>query len=129
MRWHFLIPRIIAGLLAAGGLFWGIVLAPWIAGGDPFLATLLFGPGYIVTFAYFIRATVTPPLRLRQAIWILSILVQGAWLGLEAVDRLYGHRGGNLVAAWWLGATVASIIALLMERAVPLTDANRGGRW
>jgi hypothetical protein len=125
MRVRFNAPRVIAVLLAIGGIFWGVLLLPLIPHAEhPIRPLLVFGPGYLVTVAYLVRAITTPPLRYRQVIWVLSILVQGGWLALDIVDILGKEEpttrltNANSMDAWWLIATVGSAVALMMERAV-----------
>ena len=122
MRWRFFFSRTVAGLLAIGGICWGALLLPLILRAEHLLLPLLvFGPGYIVTLAYLVRATTTPPLRGRQFIWVLSILVQGGWLACYVVATL-GTDGAigritepNVIVAWWVFATLASVVALMLE--------------
>jgi hypothetical protein len=116
-------PRIIAGLLAIGGIYWGVLLLPLIPHAEnPLLPLLVFGPGYVVTLGYLIRVVTSPPLRGRQVIWGFSVLVQGGWLVCHVVATL-GNGGPisrltepHLIMAWWVFATVGSIVAFMMER-------------
>jgi hypothetical protein len=116
-------PRIIAGLLAIGGIYWGVLLLPLIPHAEnQLLPLLVFGPGYVVTLGYLIRVVTSPPLRGRQVIWGFSILVQGGWLVCYVVATLGGGAISrlaepNLIVAWWLFATVGSVVALMLERA------------
>ncbi len=116
-------PRIVAGLLAIGGIYWSVLLLPWMRQPENLLLKLfVFGPGYVVTLGYLIRVFASPPFLGRQVIWGASVLVQGGWLVCHVVATL-GHEGGITrlaqpisVVAWWLFATVGSVVALLLER-------------
>jgi hypothetical protein len=115
----------LAGLLALGGLFWGLLLSPWLfrSGASP-LAWLVFGPGYLVTLGYAVRAVSTPPLAARRLIWVCSLLVQGAWLsylGWRVTEQLALGRSvkePGIMAAWWVFATVASCVGLFTEQQI-----------
>lgn len=115
--------RILAGLLAIGGTSWGILLFPWIRDSERLpQAILLFGPGYVVTLAYYIRVLTLPPLLGRQCIWWLSFLVQGGWLAWHLIANLCS--AGPLIrltephrpVGWWCFATAASVVALILEQ-------------
>src|ERR1700677_1270816 len=69
--------RILAGLLAAGGIFWGLLCLENI---DYSLHSLIFIPGYIITVGYIVRCFYTPRLFWLRVIWGSSAIVQGAWL-------------------------------------------------
>jgi hypothetical protein len=71
---HF---RFLAGVLAAGGIFWGFLCSVFMFHN---LATLIFIPGYIITVGYIVRCCYTPRLLWRRVIWGTSAVVQGAWL-------------------------------------------------
>jgi hypothetical protein len=135
-------------LLALGGTFWGVLLAPWLfqPGVSP-VAWVVFGPGYLVTIGYVIRAIGTPPRGARYLIWVSSLLIQGAWLLWliwDVTERVAEGRSVNepsLMAAWWLFATVSSVVGLLTERptmaeqvaevdtAVPQHKRRSGAFW
>jgi len=117
-----IIPRLLAGLLAIGGTYWGVLLGGLIPHAEhPLRPLLVFGPGYLVTLAYYVRVFTPPPLLGRQWIWWLSILVQGGWLAWHLTGTL--NQGGPLVrltepplvVGWWILATAASVVALVME--------------
>lgn len=117
-------PRLLAGLLALGGLFWGLLLSPWQfqSWASP-VFWAVFGPGYLITLGYIIRAVCTPPMIFRRLIWIGSLLVQGAWLlwliwcVIEEVAAGNSARNeANLATAWWVFATAASVAGLFTER-------------
>ncbi len=124
-------PRIVAGFLAIGGIYWGVLLLPWMPQPENLLLKLfVFGPGYVVTLGYWIRVLASPPLLGIQLIWGASVLVQGGWLVCHVVATL-GREGGvtrlaqpKLVVAWWLFATVGSVVALMLER----EEFHGGGR-
>lgn len=108
----------LASLLALRGIFWGGFLALVIgrSGWTP-IAVLILGPGYAVTLGYLIRVFGNPTPGWRQTIWGSSILVQGAWLVLHFIDAT-NHEARNLFnlpGVWWMFATVASIVGLVLE--------------
>ena len=112
--------RILAGILAVGGLLWGLFCLIFIVAGDTAKALMLFGPGYVVTVGYIVRCCSLPPLAWRRAIWGLSGLVQGAWLlwALSGVVQS-GFRGFAfefITLAWWLFAFAVSVYGLVAER-------------
>jgi hypothetical protein len=120
------VPRALAVLLALGGCYWGFLLSPWLFRTDVSpvspLALAVFGPGYLVTLCYIIRSISTPPLVVRRLIWVVSILVQGAWLAWDLwglCEQLAVGRVPNeplLPTAWWLFATAGSVAGLITER-------------
>jgi len=123
------VPRILAGVLALGGSCWGVLLSPWLFQRDASpLAWVVFGPGYIVTIGYIIRTFSTPPLGVCRAIWVASILVQGAWFFVSIWGISERVAAGNtvnepiLILAWWLFATGASVVGLLTEKAKPVSS-------
>jgi len=131
-------PRLIAVMLALAGLVWGVFLlavALSSAGANWGFFFAVFGPGYLVTIGYLLRAAGTPPLRVRQGIWVVSILVQGAWLVLDVAENLPRSRPWEseslLLPGWWLLAVVCSTVALRLEKeantqmdGAQLTNAN-----
>ena len=110
--------RSLAGLLAVGATLWGVFCALFIIFGG-WRAQVVFGPGYAVMVGYYWRALGRPSPAWCRAIWGWSLLVQGAWLSWVVVAMLAGPLGaggfGILVIVWWIFATGASLIALLME--------------
>ena len=111
---HEVLIRVIAALLAVGGAFWGVLLlAIFHTEGDA-LRVLAFatiaGPGYLVTAGCFWRSAVCGHSPWRIAVWISSILVQGAWL-LTSICI----AEPNPATLWWIFAFAASMTGLLME--------------
>ena len=124
------VPRLLAGLLAIGGSFWGLILSPWLFRPEASpLAWAVFGPGYLITIGYIIRTISMPPLGVRYLIWVSSLLVQGAWLLWliwAVIVQLADDHSVNepsMMAAWWFFATVASAVALSTEGGDPNTNA------
>ena len=114
--------RLIALVLFLGGGFWGVLLAPVTYRTDkPFLAALIFGPGYLVTLAYGYRLFCRPTIRIRQSLWSFSILVQGAWLYSILGASLWENPPirtffqATIPSLWWTGATLSSLLALFLE--------------
>ena len=106
------VARLIAIALMMGGLFWGMFLL--LAFGPVALFPLPFGVGYLVTVGYIVRAVSVPAFGIRMLIWIASLMVQGYWL-LQSIPDIT-RTGLNLISAWWLFATVCSVIAIATER-------------
>jgi hypothetical protein len=121
--------RILAGVLAVGGIAWGLFCLPLLLDFDSPLKLLLFGPGYLVTAGYLVRCLGRPSLTWRRSIWGASALIQGAWLA-SLVGQTIARRGffGNLNATalsilggWWLFGFSASVYGFLYEPAEPAT--------
>ena len=115
--------RFLAGLLAAGGIFWSILSLGAIS--------LVFIPGYIITLGYIVRCISTPRLSWRRAIWGASIFVQGAWLLyyfggyfyeiLRGAYNVYATQDEigdviNLMTIWWVFAFAISIYGLRFDK-------------
>ncbi len=111
--------RWIALLLAIGGCYWAFILVGLLSAENVWGFLLLFGPGYLVTFGYVVRAIWNVRVGWRRFIWIFSALVQGAWLvvvgysnissGLQMTpDRL-------AVLIWWSTATIASVYGAIAD--------------
>jgi hypothetical protein len=117
--------RLMAGLLAAGGIFWGLFCFLFIIAGDKARAFLVFGPGYLVTAGYVIRFRSILSLPFRRGIWAFSLLVQGAWLGWYLWGALHGGARSSafefLCVIWWSFAVVASLFGLVAEPREPST--------
>jgi hypothetical protein len=103
----------IAIVLALGGCFWGVFLL--LAFGPAALIPLPFGVGYLVTAGYIARSVTVPTLGVRRAVWVASLVVQGAWLLSVGIPDL-PRTGPNLFFWWWAFATAASAVALVTER-------------
>src|SRR5947208_755694 len=71
--------RVIAGLMAAIGLMWGVLTLGVTIDGD-WRAVVVFGPGWLATVGYVVRATCQVTRSVAKTIWFASALVQGAWL-------------------------------------------------
>ena len=118
-------PRKLAILLAIGGVLWGLFCLPFMILGVPWRAFPTFGPGYFVTVGYLVRACCNPPTWVRVTIWLLSALVQGAWLLLALAlvvrgeyfsDYYKAFLFGVIILAWWSFAFAASVYGLLNDR-------------
>lgn len=116
------LPRVLVVPLALGGCYWGLLLLPGLA--QPNVeswAFALFGPGYLLTLGYIVRAISTPPLWGRRFLWVLSLLVQGGWFCYDfggGIMQVMAGRHFNepiLILAWWAFAAVASGVALFAE--------------
>jgi hypothetical protein len=110
--------RLMACILAAGATGWGILCALFVLQGD-WRAQVILGPGYLVTVGYYWRTFGHPSPRWCRAIWGLSLLVQGAWLGWIVFAMFSVPLGAGLfgcfVIVWWAFAAAASLAALFME--------------
>jgi hypothetical protein len=112
--------RVLAGVLAFGGVLWGLFCLLLILPYDSITALLYFGPGYVVTAGYIVRLCSTPPLGWRRAIWGLSALVQGAWLLWYLTELLRGASGPRkpfewIALAWWSFAFSTSVLGFVAE--------------
>jgi hypothetical protein len=114
--------RFLAGLLAAGGVLWGLLASAFVF---RTLASLVFIPGYIITVGYIIRCFSTPRLSWRRVIWGASVFVQGAWVifyfGAYGVMYSSGdsHSVGdvaNLMTLWWIFALGISIYGYRFDK-------------
>jgi hypothetical protein len=121
--------HIIAAVLAIESTALGALCAILIAISSSWWVTAIFAPGYLMTAGYYWRAFRQPSLMWRRAIWIFSILVQGAWFFIEAWFSYDALRRGNLhEAAWgmfigvWVGGIPLglSAMALYLESAVKM---------
>lgn len=100
--------KILAGILAVGGLCWGGIIFVFVAELAPLLSPWAYAimlPGYIVTAGYVCGACRTPDVSLRRIIWGFSLAVQGGWLvfflwGVKlngSPQQCWRWRGGGLL--------------------------------
>jgi hypothetical protein len=108
--------RIVSAILAIGGLFFGTLVAQLLIA-EPW-QIVIWGPGYLITVGYFIRAASRPNYLLCAAIWWSSLVVQGAWLVIG------GLFGGWPAIIWWLFATITSTWALFVDPCLHETDGK-----
>jgi hypothetical protein len=124
---HLMKFKFLAGLLAAGGIFWTFFSIAASRISDSFLVSLVFVPGYIVTVGHVIRCVCTPRLSWRRVIWGASVFVQGAWLVAIISALICGElRYGGVAAAdvfgpmvlwfWWAFALGISIHAYRFDK-------------
>jgi hypothetical protein len=116
-------PRMVAILLAFGGLGWGLFL--FAAFGISALLPLPFGVGYLITIGYIVRTVFTPSFVVRRILWVTSILVQRGWLiwiltEMVRASIMHGHfeiksQFEMACVFWWTFATIGSILALVNE--------------
>lgn len=110
--------RTIAGILAIGATFWAIFIGYLVIYDWPH-ALLWFGPGYVVTVAYYWRALGHPSRNWCRAIWGLSLLVQATWLTYIVVGAFHGRVDDEaftrVIVAWWAGSVVLSFIGLFLD--------------
>lgn len=108
--------RIISGVLGLIAAYWGVLFAVLIcivASGNPSrlpLALAISGPAYLVMTGYWWRVFARPSRPWRGSIWVASIAVQGTW----AIIAMLPARL-EPIHAWWLGACVASVLAMKLE--------------
>jgi hypothetical protein len=127
---HFEALRILAALLAAGGIWWGYFLhdpfMDHVRHADSFndlLGLLIFAPGYLITAGYLIRCLSKPSLAWRRVIWGASALIQGAWLifllwATAARQGFFGNLdlvGELIFGGWWAFAFTSSVYGLAVE--------------
>jgi hypothetical protein len=115
------IQRLLAIVLSFGGVGWGMFCLPFFFW-NPSNALMLFGPGYVVTVGYIARACCTLSYGSRVGIWLLSALVQGAWLiwVLSSIAEGAWFRGNAFALAfvmfgWWVLAFASSVFSLFTE--------------
>jgi hypothetical protein len=117
--------RILAALLATGGVGWGLLCLPVLLDFDPAWkrALLLFVPGYLVTAGYLVRCIGRPSPTWGRAIWGASALVQGAWLAYH-IGQTVAQRDLSeylissaflIPGGWWIFSFAASVYGLLVE--------------
>jgi hypothetical protein len=118
--------RFLAGVLAAGGIFWGL-LASGVILHFHTTASLVFIPSYIITAGYIIRCIYTPQLLWRRVIWGASAIVQGLWLVsiVGICIWFYFEEGGSLedyilhpiiAWVWWTFALGVSIYGFRFDK-------------
>lgn len=114
--------RVLSGLLAIGGILWGLFCLLFFITGDALRSLVLFGPGYVVTIGYIVRFCTNPPLSARRTIWGLSCLVQGAWLGWYLWGAAHGGARAStlefLGVAWWSLAFGSSVLGLAADSGI-----------
>jgi hypothetical protein len=123
--------RFFAGLLAAGGMFWGLLCIGTFF--DLNWGTLAFIPGYIITVGYILRCFCAPRLLWRQTIWGTSAVVQSAWLvffisgfpythfqsSSESGDSITKIAALTIVLTWWIFAIAISIYGFRFDKTQP----------
>lgn len=126
-------PQRIAFILLIGGCFWGLILLPYFLLGGPRF-WLIFGPGYLVTMGYALRAyDRTLSQSARKYFWIASVLVQGGWLAFAIVAMTLGRyftpglgiKGivfSSITLAWWSLSFIASIYCYYKEDQVQTSE-------
>jgi len=123
--------RAVASVLAAGGVLWGLFcFLLLLAFSFPPAAVLLFAPGYFITLGYLYRAISLPPFEVRSRIWMVSLLVQGAWLlwamsGVVQGQWFRGFAFAFISLGWWIFAVIASVYCAMRERSI--SDAPQAG--
>jgi hypothetical protein len=106
-----MIIRVVSAILAAGALFWAVMLTAVFNPDSEqrLLCILWLGSGYAVTAWYIARVIFRPPQLVCMAMWCYSLLLQGGWLITVGVQEVH------LPTLWWLFATVASAWAIFAE--------------
>jgi hypothetical protein len=119
--------RVLAALLAAGGIFFSILCAGIVFEERDVLALLVFAPGFVITAGYVSRCFYTPQLFWLRIIWGASAIVQGGWLiyyFAPMAYRAFQHKDDtitssdfiNLMTLWWLFALVISICGFFYDK-------------
>ena len=111
------IPRVLAGILSAGGLVWGIILlALALTNGWRGIlgVTLYFGLGYLVWAGWIVRTFTSLRFSFRVSIWIGSVAYHSVYLLGSLKD--FNGRNGELLIYWWSAALFLSLVALALER-------------
>jgi hypothetical protein len=118
-----ILPRLVALVVGIGDLILGALSLGFFlstSGAAWTLPLLMFGPGSLVIFGCFVRAVHSPRLRIRRALWVLSILVHCGCLLITFINHVGQGIPGKpygppVVMGWWVIAVIASIIALSLE--------------
>lgn len=111
------LPRIFAGLLAAGGLFWAFVLVclAFTNGWQSIFGVITtFGLGFAIWTGWIFRVFTPLGIVYRRCFWSASAGYNLFWLVLILQDRADSNNA--LLVGWWVIAVVLSLIALLLER-------------
>ena len=115
--------KILAGILAVGGLCWGGIIFVLVAEIAPLLSPWAYAiilPGYILTAGYVWRACRTPDVCLRRVIWGFSLVVQGGFLVFFLWGvKLNGSPQQALALAWRglaAGISVFGVFADVVEQ-------------
>lgn len=109
-----IIPCAIAFVLACLATWWGVVAL------GVFTTLPLWSPvfvlgvvaGYLITGAYWWLFIGTPPAWVRMLLWVSSFIVQTSWL---LSYLLFGELPLSPLHAWWLLASIGSLVALAFE--------------
>lgn len=115
-------------VLAIGGVFWSLFCAGLIAIGQVERTLPIFGPGYVITLGYIMRALIKNPsetlirLRFIRSMWLVSAIIQAAWL-IPIGFAVFTHaqewtlRSPGILAMmiWWIFATLVSLYGWLYE--------------
>ena len=112
--------RLLAAVLAVGGVLWGLFCLPIFVNNEHVERPIMvFGPGYVVTIGYICRILWTMDRDLRRLVWGASALVQGAWLCWFLIGILnQGFRGfafQYLALSWWTFSFLVSAYALIVD--------------
>jgi hypothetical protein len=114
--------RLLSGLLSIGGCLWGLFCLYFIILGNTAYTLLLFGPGYVITFGYIVRAVGSPSVTFKRLIWGTSAILQGSWLAwgtyLLIHDGLRSIVFDFVTTGWWGFAFFASAYGLAFDVSV-----------
>jgi hypothetical protein len=106
------IPKVIAGILWAGGAVWAALLLIFSLIGLPmFMFPPLFF-GSLVWFGWLWRSQRLRPKIPAMGVWIISLVVNGWWLLPHDSSR---ELPSFPYLGWWLFAVTASAVALICE--------------
>jgi hypothetical protein len=106
------VPRVIALMLAIGGLAWAGLLLIFGLGRPGIL--LVFSLGFMVWATWILRATRFPlALAVRRLVWAFSSIYNLWWF-----IRMFTSPAHEpfLYTAWWGAASLLSVIALILEK-------------
>jgi len=104
--------RLIAGLLAAGGILWFIWLFIWVVPLGGIGGLLVFIPGVACWIFWLSETLPSRPIRLSSICWLLSGLLNAGYL---AYFSLWG--AWNWIASfWWASSAILSLAICVATR-------------
>lgn len=101
--------RIVSGLLAAGSVYWGVLLVPIFDTEHWPIVALVSSPWCLVALGYMVRTFTKPPTQPALLLWRSSLIVHTLWLifGVFAAE--------SIPTLWWIFAMAASLWAFEVE--------------
>jgi hypothetical protein len=116
--WQTLATKCIAAVLAVISALWGVFCLPFAF--TKIDGLLYFGPGYLAAFGYFVLLVADMKVMTRRLIWTVCAIVQICWLAWfvrTAIPHDWTIDFFRMCFVWWVVASLASVIGLILERA------------